>query len=152
MEQDRRTFLSTALAAAPLFIPRRAWGANDRLAYGLIGAGGRGRYLNRNFQKLGAACVAVSEVYEPNMQAALKDAPDAKHRAQKLHPPTRRRPPRSKKLDLAKMKFALSVFISVHQRLILSFLSPRSRLTPQAAPMTPVVLSRACEEAVTGTR
>src|ERR1039458_9513534 len=32
MEQDRRTFLSTALAAAPLFIPRRAWGANDRLA------------------------------------------------------------------------------------------------------------------------
>src|ERR1035438_10055267 len=78
MEQDRRTFLSTALAAAPLFIPRRAWGANDRLAYGLIGAGGRGRYLNRNFQKLGAACVAVSEVYEPNTQAALKDAPDAK--------------------------------------------------------------------------
>ena len=78
MEQDRRAFLGTALAAAPLFIPRRAWGANDRLAYGLIGAGGRGRYLNRNFQKLGAACVAVSEVYEPNMQAALKDAPDAK--------------------------------------------------------------------------
>ena len=78
MEQDRRTFLSTALAAAPLFIPRRVWGANDRLSYGLIGAGGRGRYLNRNFQKLGAACVAVSEVYEPNMQAALKDAPDAK--------------------------------------------------------------------------
>ena len=71
MEQDRRTFLSAALAAAPLFIPRRAWGANDRLAYGLIGAGGRGRYLNRNFQKLGAECVAVSEVYEPNMQAAL---------------------------------------------------------------------------------
>ena len=78
MEQDRRTFLSTALAAAPLFIPRRAWGANDRLAYGLIGAGGRGRYLNRYFQKLDAACAAVAEVYEPNMQAALKDAPDAK--------------------------------------------------------------------------
>ncbi len=78
MEQNRRTFLSTALVAAPLFIPRQAWGANDRLAYGLIGAGGRGRYLNHNFQKLGAVCVAVSEVYEPNMQAALQDAPDAK--------------------------------------------------------------------------
>ena len=78
MEQDRRRFLSTALAAAPLFIPRRAWGANDRIAYGLIGAGGRGRYLNRNFQKLGAACVAVAEVYEPNMQEALTDSPDAK--------------------------------------------------------------------------
>jgi predicted dehydrogenase len=44
----------------------------------LIGAGGRGRYLNRNFQKLGAECVAISEVYEPNLALGLKDAPDAK--------------------------------------------------------------------------
>ncbi len=78
MEQDRRRFLTTALAAAPMFVPRRAWGANDRLAYGLIGAGGRGRYLSRNFQTLGAECVAIAEVYEPNLQAGLKDAPDAK--------------------------------------------------------------------------
>src|SRR5450432_2751527 len=78
MSQDRRQFLSTALAAAPMFIPRSAWGANDRLAYGLIGAGGRGRYLNRNFQKLGAECVAVSEVYEPNMALASQDSPQAK--------------------------------------------------------------------------
>jgi len=77
MEQDRRAFLGAALGA-PLFIPRRAWGANDRIAYGLIGAGGRGRYLNRNFQKLGAQCVAVAEVYEPNTQLALKDSPDAR--------------------------------------------------------------------------
>ena len=78
MEQDRRRFLTTALVAAPMFVPRRAWGANDRLAYGLIGAGGRGRYLSRNFQTLGAECVAVAEVYEPNLQLGLKDAPDAK--------------------------------------------------------------------------
>src|SRR5260370_22563018 len=78
MDQDRRKFLTTALAAAPLFVPRSAWGANDRLAYGLIGAGGRGRYLNKNFQKLGAQCVAVAEVYEPNRQSALADSPDAK--------------------------------------------------------------------------
>ena len=45
MEQDRRKFMTRALAAAPLFVPRSAWGANDRLAFGLIGAGGRGRYL-----------------------------------------------------------------------------------------------------------
>ena len=51
-----------AVRAAP------AWGANDRLAYGLIGAGGRGRYLKDNFQKLGAECVAIAEVYEPNLQ------------------------------------------------------------------------------------
>ena len=78
MNSNRRTFLASALTAAPLFVPRSAWGANDRLAYGLIGAGGRGRYLNVNFQKLGADCVAIAEVYEPNLQAARKDSPDAK--------------------------------------------------------------------------
>ena len=78
MPQDRRQFLASALSAAPLFVPRSAWGANDRLAYGLIGSGGRGRYLQGNFQKLGAECVAIAEVYEPNLQSALKTTPDAK--------------------------------------------------------------------------
>ena len=78
MQQDRRTFLTSALAAAPLLVPRSAWGANDRLSYGLIGAGGRGRYLNQHFQALGAACVAIAEVYEPHMQLAQKDSPAAK--------------------------------------------------------------------------
>ena len=68
MSQDRRQFLASALTAAPLFVPRSAWGANDRLTYGLIGAGGRGRYLQSNFQKLGAECVAIADVYEPNLQ------------------------------------------------------------------------------------
>ncbi len=77
MDRDRRNFIASALAA-PLFVPRGAFGANDRLAYGRIGAGGRGRYLNQNFQKLGAKCVAVAEVYEPYVQAALKDSPQAK--------------------------------------------------------------------------
>src|SRR5215469_7297160 len=78
MQPDRRTFLASALSAAPLFVPRSAWGANDRLAYGLIGSGGRGRNLQSNFNKLGAECVAIAEVYEPNLQAGLKGAPDAK--------------------------------------------------------------------------
>lgn len=78
MSQDRRQFLASALTAAPLFVPRSAWGANDRLAYGLIGSGGRGRYLQTSFQNLGAACVAIAEVYEPNLQSALKTTPDAK--------------------------------------------------------------------------
>src|SRR5450756_1038454 len=78
MPQDRRQFLASALSAAPLFVPRSAWGANDRLAYGLIGSGGRGRYLQGNFQRLGAECVAIAEVYEPNLQNALKTTPDAK--------------------------------------------------------------------------
>ena len=78
MKQDRRQFLASTLAAAPMFVPRRAWGANDRLAYGLIGSGGRGRYLNDSFQKLGAVCVAVAEVYQPNLEAGLKSSPNAK--------------------------------------------------------------------------
>src|SRR5438477_9175807 len=80
MQQDRRKFIahSLTLAAAPMFVPRSAWGASDRLAYGVIGTGGRGRYLSKNFQKLGAECVAVSDVYEPNVEKALADAPNAK--------------------------------------------------------------------------
>ncbi len=74
---NRRRFL-TAAVSAPLFIPRSVWGANGRLTYGLIGAGGRGRYLSKNFQKLGAQCVAISEVYEPNMELALAEAAGAK--------------------------------------------------------------------------
>jgi predicted dehydrogenase len=77
VDPNRRNFLASALAA-PMFVPRSAWGANDRLAYGLIGAGGRGRYLNPNFQKLGAQCVAIAEVYQPHLDEALKGAPDAK--------------------------------------------------------------------------
>ena len=80
MEQDRRKFLvnSLSLAAAPMFVPHSAWGANDRLSYGLIGSGGRGRYLNRNFQKLGAQCVAVCDAYEPNLEKGLQDSAGAK--------------------------------------------------------------------------
>ena len=78
MTQDRRQFLGTTLAAAPLFIPSRAFGANDRLAFGLIGAGGRGRYLQQTFLKLGAECVAIAEVYDLNTANALKAAPGAK--------------------------------------------------------------------------
>ena len=78
MKPDRRQFLETTLAVAPLFIPSTAFGANDRLAFGLIGAGGRGRYLQQTFLKLGAECVAVAEVYDLNTAEALKVAPAAK--------------------------------------------------------------------------
>jgi hypothetical protein len=47
MEPDRRKFLAQSLAlAAPIFVPRSAWSANDRLAYGVIGTGGRGPAFN----------------------------------------------------------------------------------------------------------
>ena len=78
MKQDRRQFLGTTLSAAPLLISSNAFGANDRLAFGLIGAGGRGRYLQQTFLKLGAECVAVADVYDMNLASAVKAAPDAK--------------------------------------------------------------------------
>lgn len=77
---NRRDFLQTGGAAfsavaAPLFVPKSAFGANDRVTYGAIALGGRGRYLNKTFQKLGAQCVALSEVYEPNLEKAKEDSP-----------------------------------------------------------------------------
>jgi len=69
---------TAAAGAAPLFVPRSAWGANNRPNFALIGAGGRGRYLNRIFQQDGPKCVAIAEVYEPNMEEALKGAPGAR--------------------------------------------------------------------------
>ena len=77
MSQNRRQFL-TAAAAAPLFIPQSAFGANDRISYALIAAGGRGRGVSRVFQKLGAQCVAICDVYEPHIELAKQDSPDAK--------------------------------------------------------------------------
>jgi predicted dehydrogenase len=77
MTSDRRTFLRGAAAlAAPLSVP--ALSANDKPTYGLIASGGRGRYLSTSFNQLGAQCVAVCDVYEPNVQAALKINPGAK--------------------------------------------------------------------------
>jgi predicted dehydrogenase len=84
METDRRSFLKDAagagvvLTAAPMFMPASAKGANDRPAYGLIGSGGRGRYVSKAMMKLGAQCVAVCDVYDRNLETAQKDAPDAK--------------------------------------------------------------------------
>jgi predicted dehydrogenase len=76
---DRRNFVAgAALTAAPLFVPRSAFGANDRITYGVIATGGRGRYLNNKFQTLGAQCVALCDVYGPNLDQAKQQSPDAK--------------------------------------------------------------------------
>ncbi|MBC7925373.1 MAG: Gfo/Idh/MocA family oxidoreductase, partial [Bryobacteraceae bacterium] len=76
---ERRDFLAgAAITAAPMFLPSSARGANDRISYGLIAAGGRGRYINSVFQKLNAECVALCDVYEPNLEAARKQSPQAK--------------------------------------------------------------------------
>ncbi len=60
----RRSFLAAAASA-------RVLGANGRIRLGIIGAGGRGRYLTSQFKEHGAEVAAVCDVYEPNLQAGL---------------------------------------------------------------------------------
>ncbi len=78
MDSNRRNFLknSALISAAPLFVPQRAFGANDRVTYGVIATGGRGRYLSKHFQAIGGQCVALCDVYEPNLELAKKDSPE----------------------------------------------------------------------------
>jgi len=66
---ERRTFLMTTAAAQ-----MRILGANDRVRAGIIGAGGRGRYLIGQFKELGVEVAGVCDVYEPNLQAGLNEA------------------------------------------------------------------------------
>jgi predicted dehydrogenase len=65
----RRTFLLTTAAAQS-----RIFGANDRLRAGIIGSGGRGRYLIGQFKEAGAEVGGVCDVYSPNLEAGLKEA------------------------------------------------------------------------------
>jgi len=68
---SRRHFLASA-AAAPLLLSNAARGANDRLAIGLVGAGGRGRNVAGAFIELGAKVGAVCDVFEPNLKKGLE--------------------------------------------------------------------------------
>ena len=70
---NRRDLLAGAMA--PLFIPRRAFGANDRPSFGIIGTGNRGGGLHTTFMKLGAECAAVCDTYEPYMERARALSP-----------------------------------------------------------------------------
>jgi predicted dehydrogenase len=65
----RRTFLLATAAAQS-----RILGAADRIRAGLIGAGGRGRYLTGQFKEAGVEVGGVCDVYDPNLQAGLKEA------------------------------------------------------------------------------
>src|SRR5215813_13578970 len=65
----RRAFLMTTAAAQT-----RIFGANDRIRVGIIGPGGRGRYLMAQFKEFGAELGAVCDVYQPNLEAGLKIA------------------------------------------------------------------------------
>jgi len=78
---SRRTFVLGSAAAISL--PAAAWarvtGTNDRLRLGVIGAGGRGRYVMSLFQKQpDLAVVAVCDVYDRNRDQAIAASPGAR--------------------------------------------------------------------------
>ncbi len=64
---ERRAFVAATAASAA-----RVLGANERIRVGVIGAGGRGRLLTREFKEIGAEMAAVCDVYEPHLAAGLK--------------------------------------------------------------------------------
>ncbi len=66
----RRSFLAATTAASY----SRILGANGRKRVGLIGAGGRGKYLGGEFKEIGAEVAAVCDVYQPNLEGGLKIA------------------------------------------------------------------------------
>lgn len=72
---SRRTFLeqsaiSAAAISAPMITTRRVIGTNDTVTMGIIGAGGRGRSVMRDLVLQGADFIAISEIYEPEVQEA----------------------------------------------------------------------------------
>jgi predicted dehydrogenase len=66
---DRRTFVRISGAAGLTTVA-----AAERIRVGVIGSGGRGRLLTAEFKEAGAEMAAVCDVYEPNLQAGLKEA------------------------------------------------------------------------------
>ena len=78
---NRRRFLGAsiaggaALALGPRLAGASVLGANDRIRVGVVGTGGRARYLMRLLKDLpGCEMVAVSDVYEPRMLEAAEIA------------------------------------------------------------------------------
>lgn len=68
----RREFVGTAATA---LAAGRLLGANQKIGVGVIGAGGRGRYLTATFKEDPAAEMrAVCDIYEPNLQKGLAAA------------------------------------------------------------------------------
>src|SRR5262249_57274028 len=76
----RRRFIANAgagLAGASLLTAKsyaRVIGANERIQLGVVGSGGRGRSVMGSFNKFSQECefIHVCDVYEPNINAALK--------------------------------------------------------------------------------
>jgi len=73
---ERREFIRDAAATAgwTALSASRVLGANDRVLLGLIGSGGRGRWVSTGLLKApGTEIVAVCDVYDANAEQASKE-------------------------------------------------------------------------------
>src|ERR1041384_2934158 len=78
---ERRKFIQASGAAVSALSASRVMGANDRLNIGLIGCGGRGRFVARLMRDSSPGVVynAIADVYQPNADNARQWAgPDAR--------------------------------------------------------------------------
>ena len=67
----RRSFVKTSGLGITAVSASRILGANDRIGLGLIGCGGRGRFVARLMRESGdVACTAVADVYKNNAELA----------------------------------------------------------------------------------
>src|SRR5580693_3775508 len=80
-EQDvsRRDFVKTAGAATAAVVSatriQKVRAANDQVQYGFIGTGSRGTYLLDHIAQTDRGhCVAVADVFEPNLEEGAKRA------------------------------------------------------------------------------
>src|SRR5437660_8840812 len=73
----RRGFVAAGMAAAVVSAPaiRKVRAANDQVQYGFIGTGSRGQYLLQHINQTDRGrCVAVCDIYEPNLKKGAQIA------------------------------------------------------------------------------
>lgn len=83
----RRRFLHASASVAgaialPQFVPRRAFGANERIVAGFVGLGGQGRSNMNAFIGQGVAVAALADVESKRVAQATKIASDKGHKPQ----------------------------------------------------------------------
>jgi len=73
-EAVKSTVAAGAIAAAPQFVAKKAFGASERLVMGIIGPGGRGRGLMGMHQHHDVKFAAVCDVSERNRKKGIEQA------------------------------------------------------------------------------
>ena len=71
---SRRTFLKATAATAFAAPAVQARGANEKLSFGVIGSGNRGRTIGKELMKLGHNCVALCDVADFRLEWYAKTA------------------------------------------------------------------------------